>query len=145
MKRWSVMGLLMVLAACGQEQRERESPSAPGTSSAPSAATGTAVQAAAAADSASEARTVFAKRCQVCHGATGHGDGPGATALNPKPRSFQDTAWQSSVTDERIRTAITKGGPAVGLSPAMPPSPDLAKKPELMDELVKLIRGFGKS
>lgn len=151
MKRWSVAGViaaLLVLTACGQERREgapEPGTSTPAAPSAPAAPTGAAVQpGAATADAAGEALRVYAKRCQVCHGASGHGDGPGATALNPKPRSFEDAAWQSSVSDERIETAIAKGGAAVGLSPAMPPSPDLARKPELMAELVKMIRGFGK-
>ncbi len=93
-------------------------------------------------DPAAEARTLFKTRCAVCHGNDGKGDGPGAAALNPKPRNYTDAAWQSSVTDEQIHKTIVYGGAAVGKSPIMPGNPDLEPKPKVVDELVKLIRGF---
>ncbi|HEY3495923.1 MAG TPA: c-type cytochrome, partial [Polyangiaceae bacterium] len=48
-----------------------------------------------------DAKVMFKARCVVCHGEKGHGDGPGAAALNPKPRDYTDPAWQGSVTDEQ--------------------------------------------
>jgi cytochrome c len=57
--------------------------------------------------------------CVLCHGATGLGDGPGAAALNPKPRNFQDKAEMSKISDKEIFTAIKSGGAAVGKSPLM--------------------------
>lgn len=90
-----------------------------------------------------EAKSAFETRCATCHGSTGKGDGPGAAALNPKPRNYTDKAWQKSVTDEQIKKTIVMGGAAVGKSPIMPASPDLDSKPEQVDALVKLIRGFG--
>lgn len=80
--------------------------------------------------------------CVTCHGATGKGDGPGAAALNPKPRSFADASWQASVTDEHIEKVIVEGGAAVGLSAGMAPNPDLADKPEVVKELRKRVRSF---
>src|SRR4051812_15135596 len=53
-------------------------------------------------DPAADARKLFSTKCVVCHGDHGAGDGPGAAALNPKPRAFSDAAWQASVTDEQI-------------------------------------------
>ncbi len=91
---------------------------------------------------AQEARTVYATRCVMCHGKTGLGDGPAAPSLNPKPRSYADAAWQKSVTDEELEKAIVGGGAAVGKSMLMPPNTDLKSKPEVVRELVKLIRGF---
>lgn len=91
---------------------------------------------------AAEARQVFDTRCSVCHGTHGTGDGPGAAALNPKPRAFGDAAWQKSVDDARIAKTIVEGGPAVGLTPGMAPNPDLASKPEVVAELVKIVRKF---
>lgn len=89
------------------------------------------------------AREIFQSRCSACHGTSGRGDGPGATALNPKPRNYTDKAWQSSVTDEQIKKTILYGGAAVGKSPVMPASPDLDAKPEVVDGLVKIVRQFG--
>ncbi|MGD8607651.1 MAG: cytochrome c [Myxococcales bacterium] len=96
----------------------------------------------AAMDPAAEAQQIFQSRCTVCHGQNGKGDGPGAAALNPKPRDYTNEEWQKSVTDEHLHETIVKGGLAMGLSAGMPPNPDLADKPEVVDELVKIVRGF---
>lgn len=92
---------------------------------------------------ASEAKRLFQAKCTVCHGTSGHGDGPGAQALDPKPRNFADKSWQGGVTDEQISKIITEGGPAVGKSAGMPPNPDLAGQADVLSEMVKLVRGFG--
>lgn len=73
---------------------------------------------ASAADAAA-GETKFKQMCSTCHGPTGHGDGPASAALNPSPRDLSDPEWQASVDDEHIRTVITQGGAAVGLSPMM--------------------------
>ena len=98
-----------------------------------------------AAVAAVDPKEVFTTRCATCHGATGHGDGPASAALNPKPRNYTDAAWQKSVTDDQIKKTILYGGAAVGKSPIMPASPDLESKPEILDALVKLVRGFSPS
>ncbi len=90
-------------------------------------------------------KEVFNSRCATCHGASGHGDGPASAALNPKPRNYTDETWQKSVTDDQIKKTILYGGAAVGKSPVMPASPDLESKPEVLDALVKLVRGFATS
>ena len=33
-------------------------------------------------------KAAYTAYCQTCHGASGGGDGPGAVALDPKPRDF---------------------------------------------------------
>jgi mono/diheme cytochrome c family protein len=91
-----------------------------------------------------EAKEIFNTRCVACHGSSGKGDGPGAVALNPKPRNYTDAAWQKSVTDEQLSKTIIEGGAAVGKSPTMPPNPDLVGKKATVDGLVKIIRGFAK-
>ena len=95
-------------------------------------------------DPAAKAKTLYSDRCVLCHGANGGGDGPAASGLNPKPRNFQDAAWQQGRTDEQIEKAIVSGGAGAGLSPLMPPNPDLAKRAEVREALVKMVRGFGK-
>lgn len=89
-----------------------------------------------------EANAVFESICVTCHGSVGHGDGPGAAACDPKPRSFADPAWQASVTDEQIERTVVFGGAAVGKSAQMPAQPQLKGKTELLQQLVGIVRGF---
>lgn len=90
-----------------------------------------------------QAKRIFETRCVVCHGSKGEGDGPGAAAIEPKPRKFSDATWLSSVTDEHLSQVIIGGGAAVKLSPAMPPNPDLKDKPDVVAALVQVVRSFG--
>jgi mono/diheme cytochrome c family protein len=132
------------LIGCKGENKSAPQTSTPATQPAANPATGTEgpTQPAAAVDPSSQARKVFKSKCVVCHGDHGAGDGPGAAALNPKPRAFGNADWQSTATDDQIKKAIVQGGAAVGKSPAMPANPDLRSKPEVVNELVKIIRGF---
>ncbi|MFZ9887389.1 MAG: c-type cytochrome, partial [Myxococcota bacterium] len=119
----------------------------PAAAPAPDAAVATATAgtegaAAATPGAAEEAASIFKTRCVICHGESGKGDGATAAALNPKPRDYTDAAWQASVTDEQLAKAIVEGGAAVGKSALMPANPDLAGKPEVVAEIVKIIRGF---
>lgn len=91
---------------------------------------------------AAEANRVWKDKCVTCHGEQGLGNGPGSMALDPKPRSFRDPTWQQQTTDERIATVIVKGGAAAGLSAGMAPNPELEGKPEVVAELVELVRRF---
>jgi mono/diheme cytochrome c family protein len=86
---------------------------------------------------------MFQNVCSQCHGLGGMGDGPAAESLSPKPRNYSDAAWQASVTDDEIRKIILEGGQAVGKSPMMPAQGQLRGKPEVVDALVTIIRGFG--
>jgi mono/diheme cytochrome c family protein len=88
------------------------------------------------------AESYFQQKCVVCHGERGIGDGPGAAALDPRPRAFSREDWQASVTDDAIAKTIVYGGAATGKSAAMPPNPDIADDPQLVDGLVKIVRGF---
>jgi mono/diheme cytochrome c family protein len=125
---------LLALAGCGKSHSGSTE-----TSGATPAAT------AAGTGGATAANGVFKSRCAACHGNEGRGDGPGAAALNPKPRNYHDTAWQTQVSDDQIKKTIVYGGAAVGKSPMMPANPDLDAKPEVVDNLVRIVRGFGKS
>jgi mono/diheme cytochrome c family protein len=89
-----------------------------------------------------EAQKVWKDKCVTCHGDRGLGDGPGAAALDPKPRTFRDPKWQMQTKDDRIAKVIVEGGASVGLSANMAPNPELADKPEVVAELVKLVRSF---
>ena len=51
---------------------------------------------------------MYAAQCLSCHGPAGHGDGPAAKDLNPKPRNLSDPAIQSQ-TDGSIFWKLTEG------------------------------------
>ena len=59
--------------------------------------------------------------CSTCHGQSGKGDGPGAAALNPKPRDHTDKAYMSQLSADHVFKVIKEGGASVGKSPLMPP------------------------
>jgi hypothetical protein len=98
----------------------------------------------AAMSPAEQASRLFGTLCANCHGGDGTGNTPIGQQLNPKPRNYTDAAWQASVSDDDIRKAIVGGGTAIGKSNVMPPNPDLADKPEVVNALVAIIRGFKK-
>lgn len=122
----------------GQAEAPGEAPPQAGTAGAAGAAGAAKDESPAMA----EAKQIFGIRCATCHGQAGRGDGPVATRLNPRPRDYSDKEWQASVTDEQIKKVIVEGGPAVGKSVLMAPSPDLGQKPEVLDAMVALIRSF---
>jgi cytochrome c553 len=138
----TLLFVLVCVAACGKNNEPP--PPSSGTPNAqpesgPSHAHGHATK-----DPAAQAEDMFGNVCAMCHGVSGAGDGPAAVNLNPKPRNYTDPAWQASVTDDQIRKTILEGGQAVGKSPMMPGQPQLKDQPEVLDNLVKMIRGFGK-
>jgi high-affinity iron transporter len=57
----------------------------------------------------SKGEAIYKKHCQMCHGATGLGDGPAGKRLNPKPYNFQDKEKMAAETDEHLFKEITKG------------------------------------
>lgn len=127
----------VALAGC---KKTEEEPPSEGTNPTEASGAGSAADTSAAAF---EARHTFQTICATCHGPDGKGNGQAAAALNPKPRNYTDKAWQASVTDDDIKKIILNGGAAVGKSPVMPAQPQLRGKPEVVDELVKIIRAFG--
>jgi high-affinity iron transporter len=52
---------------------------------------------------------LFAERCALCHGAAGHGDGPAAQGLDPKPSNFHDAERMSRRSLESLYSTITLG------------------------------------
>lgn len=130
-------------AAPAKEAVPADEPPKAEQAAAPQAAAPSEPVAAATKPPAQEAQEIFQARCAVCHGTTGKGDGAGSAALNPKPRDYTSAEWQNSVTDEHISKVIVGGGPAVGLSPLMPPNPDLQGRGDVVDALVVVVRKLG--
>lgn len=114
------------------------------TGAAPSAKpSAKAVVSAAALSPSDEAKQLAQARCAMCHGLDGKGDGPSAATLNPKPRDLSNKDWQKSMSDGQLRTVILQGGVGIGKSPLMPANPDLADRPAVVDELVRIVRRYG--
>jgi mono/diheme cytochrome c family protein len=87
-----------------------------------------------------DGQKVFETRCFVCHGRDGKGAGPSASGLAEKPQDLTDANWQRTTSDDRIRSVIRGGGPAIGKSGAMPPNPDLTE--EQIQGLVAFVRSL---
>jgi mono/diheme cytochrome c family protein len=140
-------GIVGLALACSREEKAAE-PAAPPAATTPArAASAPAAPAALAGGDAAataEATKIFTERCVTCHGPNGAGDGPASAGLTPKPRNFTLAEWQKSVTDEHIEQIIQYGGPAVGLSAAMPANPDLMSKPAVVTALRQHVRSLAK-
>lgn len=140
MRDWFLaLALCGLFAACGKNEQPP-----PPMSNAPTGQETGPTRTTASPSEDSQAGHIFRTICATCHGTDGTGNGPGAQALNPKPRNYTDAAWQASITDDEIKKIIVEGGAAVGKSPMMPPNKHLAQQPQTLDGLVKIIRGFGK-
>src|SRR5213593_5312573 len=66
-------------------------------------------------------QALFARNCAVCHGESGRGDGTSAAGFATKPADLTDGRLMNGLPDEFLYNVILHGGPAEGLSPAMPP------------------------
>lgn len=134
--------LTLGLQACGSGESgpTDQEPAAPARAAAPAAT----ASAASAEKAQQEALQIFGTRCFTCHGPEGAGDGPGSEGLTPKPRNFQDSEWQATVSDEHLEKIILYGGAAVGKSPGMPGNPDLGSRNEVVAALIEHIRSLSR-
>jgi len=64
-------------------------------------------------------KALFEQNCAVCHGATGHGDGPGSTGLDPKPAVLAGLGRTRIASDGFYFWTISEGG--IQFNGAMPP------------------------
>ena len=149
MSRWmSVVVLLSAVCSCRTKLEPPASAQAPAVAGVQVAAQeAPTVHAAAPQVTAAvmaDAKALFAQRCTLCHGLQGKGNGPASASLSPRPQDYTLAAWQNGITDAQIRQVIVGGGPAVGKSMMMPPNPDLADKPAVVEALVHIVRGFRK-
>lgn len=67
-------------------------------------------------------RRIFEEVCVACHGVTGRPDpaDPVVQALDPEPADLSDPLFNSREPAEDWEIVVTHGGPALGLSAAMP-------------------------
>ena len=80
-----------------------------------------------------EGKKLYGQICATCHGQSGKGDGPGAAALNPKPRDHTDKEYMSKLSDDDLFKVIKNGGASVGKSPLMPPWGSTLKDDQIKD------------
>lgn len=71
-------------------------------------------------------KELFAVQCTSCHGPQGHGDGPAASALNPKPRNFTvGDGWKNGRKPTMVFKTLKEGlAPSAMASFATLPSDD---------------------
>lgn len=62
---------------------------------------------------------IYKEYCSQCHGATGKGDGPAASGLEPKPAIHANIPFEKLPIDY-LYNVINHGGAATGKSPNMP-------------------------
>jgi mono/diheme cytochrome c family protein len=77
----------------------------------------------------SAGQQIFTTTCETCHGATGAGDGPAASALNPKPADLKDLV--KTLSDDYMFWRISEGGAFAPFNSAMP-----AQKNNLTEEQI---------
>ena len=68
-----------------------------------------------------DAATLYARRCAVCHGRAGGGDGENARYLPVRPTVHADSAYMSRRSDDALFDAIFGGGYIMNRSNRMPP------------------------
>ena len=88
----------------------------------------------------SRGETLYLSKCQFCHGDGGNGNGPAASALNPRPRNFTDPLFWKYTNNEKIAQTI-RNGHGRGM-PAFTFSPEDIKA--IVDYISHLIKSGGK-
>ena len=91
----------------------------------------------------SEGKYYYFINCATCHGVKGNGNGPTASALDPKPRDHTDGNYMNKLTDQQLFDVVEKGGPAMNKSVVMPNWGDKLTKEQIWD-LVAYMRTLAK-
>ncbi|HEY6556121.1 MAG TPA: cytochrome c [Polyangiaceae bacterium] len=139
----AVLAAVACLAACKEQSHSSGGPTRPPEQiGAPAVAASSDPSLA----GASEGQHYYRAQCAPCHGETGRGDGPDVIKkkLSQKSADYTNPEWQMTITDEEMRNIILYGGAGVGKSIDMPSFGDLQGKNHILNELIAIIRGFGK-
>lgn len=67
------------------------------------------------ADAATAGANIFKTNCETCHGVQGHGDGPIAASLDPKPQNLAEL--QSAAADDYLFWRIAEGKAGTSMPP----------------------------
>jgi len=88
-----------------------------------------------------EAAELYRVSCSRCHGNEGKGDGPDGPHMGVPMPDLTAPASLKSRDDIALRQVILEGGPAVGMSPMMPPWKGILNEQEV-DGIVRYIKGL---
>jgi mono/diheme cytochrome c family protein len=92
-------------------------------------------------ESIANGETLFKRQCQMCHGATGVGDGPAAKTLKGKLPNLTDKATMAKIKDEEIHEALENGlKTEVGNMPSF----KTKLKPEEMQDVINFVHTLAK-
>ncbi|MSO56529.1 MAG: c-type cytochrome [Acidobacteria bacterium] len=92
-------------------------------------------------ESIANGEAIFKRHCQMCHGATGVGDGPAAKTLKGKLPNLTKKATMARYKDEQIHEAIAMGlKTGVGNMPAF----EKKLKPEGIQDVINYVRTLAK-
>jgi cytochrome c oxidase cbb3-type subunit 2 len=107
---------------------------------------GTGTATADATDALAQGKAVYLRECQMCHGAKGDGQGPGAFLLSTPPRDFTASVFKfrttpsgAPPTDADLLRTITMGLPG-SMMPSFRELPDSERRAVL--EVVKQFAGI---
>jgi copper transport protein len=92
-------------------------------------------------ESVANGETLYKRQCQMCHGATGLGDGPAAKTLKGKLPSLADKATMAKVTDAQMTEQIMEGKKSeIGNMPAF----KAKLKPEEIQDVINFVHTLAK-
>lgn len=73
----------------------------------------------------SQGKELYQAQCVACHGADGGGNGPAASALNPKPRNFHSTeGWKNGRSPTMVFKTLKEGLPPSAMASFVTLPPD---------------------
>jgi len=114
---------------------------APKPASSPAKASTPAAAAKASPESIASGETIYKRQCQMCHGATGMGDGPAAKNLKGKLPNLSDKTAMAKIKDEDIHNAVENGlKTEVGNMPAF----KTKLKPEEIQDVINYVHTLAK-
>lgn len=135
----AALAAALAFAGCSKQEAE---PAAEPAQTAPAEAAAPAATAAADAGA-----TTYKTFCVTCHGQGGHGDGPAAAGLSPKPADFSAGAFRLDANGngvkgevEDIQAVVRDGAAKHGGSPLMAPWPMLS--PEQLKAVAEHVKSL---